>query len=311
MASNQKSSVDYVQEAKRFPEISQIQNDRTNAIFCCAISHYVLPYFPRSIRSNLSELLPRLWPFLYHSSGSVRNSALKTLETLTSSERVTDGTSGPALTVQVQGSAAADGALQNTGHSDQMAAATTNLSIKVEAKLELRDSLETNYVCAKVGFKSERMEITESEDTTTKVTKEKTGSSEVEKENIMSGVKKVECPTDQGELTVKSEVAVQKANESNSALVKDKFQEGRNTVAFFKKDNMLDPTAASHCAGDGRDGVSEPPDISSEARTNVESPCCDWIRPIIQPALTHIYQRALLEQDKENLELVFKVRTTL
>ncbi|KAK7069364.1 btaf1 RNA polymerase II, B-TFIID transcription factor-associated, 170kDa, partial [Halocaridina rubra] len=37
-----------------------------------------------SMHSNLSELVPRLWPFFYHNSSSVRGSALKTLETLTS-----------------------------------------------------------------------------------------------------------------------------------------------------------------------------------------------------------------------------------
>lgn len=34
---------------------------------------------------------------------------------------------------------------------------------------------------------------------------------------------------------------------------------------------------------------------------------CHWLPPIIQQLLTHIYQRALLEESDENLHLVFKV----
>ena len=34
---------------------------------------------------------------------------------------------------------------------------------------------------------------------------------------------------------------------------------------------------------------------------------CTWVQPIIQPLLTHIYQRALLEESHENLNVVFKV----
>lgn len=35
---------------------------------------------------------------------------------------------------------------------------------------------------------------------------------------------------------------------------------------------------------------------------------CSWLPPIIQQLLTHVYQRALLEESDENLQLVFKVR---
>lgn len=36
---------------------------------------------------------------------------------------------------------------------------------------------------------------------------------------------------------------------------------------------------------------------------------CSWLAPIIQQLLTHVYQRALLEESDENLQLVFKVRS--
>lgn len=242
-----------------------------------------------SVRSNLSDLVPRLWPFLYHSSSSVRCSTLKTLETLVSSANSADVS---RMTV-----VAAD--VQNVSGEGTNAEQTEAQDIKTEAKLVVSDSADVKSV--KTESENESKESTTVKTESGEVVKEDLNLPEVEKEVNESAIG--DCSNEASDVPPKSP-AVEK-NESPAA------EKNESPVTKQSCEEPAVVSVVSNCGTEQTpDNSSQSADAEPKCKSTVDAPC-GWIRPIIQPALTHIYQRALLEQARENLALVFKVRLKL
>lgn len=234
----------------------------------------------------MSELLPRLWPFLYHNSSSVRGSTLRTLETLTASANSVDVSRMTVLPAQ-------------------------DVGIKTEAKLVVSESVAVKNVAVKADSEHERKDHkvmpVKPQSEISEVEKENLSLSEVEKDADQSAAGKVDCSDQIRVVSGTSPVAQNK--DLDSSAVKFSAQETEADSVVSKQESVEDNKA--HCLVRGTlDNSSQSADTDAKCASDAESPC-GWIRPIIQPALTHIYQRALLEQTTENLELVFKVRVKL
>lgn len=259
--------------------------------------------------------MPRLWPFLYHNSSSVRNSALKTLETLTSSSaNPAIGSSLTVFSTSVQNEGSAEEARLKTCSKQRE---VDDIGIKKEAKLDLSDTLDVKHTCTtdKIECKLEIKLSTDSIDSKVNSVKKQTDFNEVEKENIIllevekevdeSALSQGECAKEKEDVTQKSSNIEKIEKELDSSVVEDKCPEGAEAIVS-KKCNLLSTNASCQAENTPAD-VTQSVESGGAGPTAVESPC-NWIQPIIQPALTHIYQRALLEHNKDNLELIFQVR---
>lgn len=175
----------------------------TNSILLLLSQLLAHPAVSDSGWKYLTELVPRLWPFLYHSSISVRGSALKTLDTLTSLKHV--------------------------------------------------------------------VKALEKERGDTQMIKEEKDSSESESDKMTVEV---------------SHIQISEVKKEETCLENDKNDKNHDNSVLNNNDSKI------------KDGTN------FMASSPVQG---DWLSPIIKPALTHIFQRALLEQSSDNLELVFKI----
>ncbi|KAK3864165.1 hypothetical protein Pcinc_030121 [Petrolisthes cinctipes] len=221
-----------------------------------------------SIGNNLSELVPRLWPFLYHSSKSVRGSALRTLDTLTS---ITTSTPHNTHSATTNGEKTQD---EDTG---------ANLESKVESSKS--DD--------KIGV--EKL-VVESDETK----KENGCISENKLENKMLLESNTKVDVDESARTKKEcDDDSDKVKESDT----DVDPPRTNPSEPIKQEFSVVKVESSHEEDTGLT-INECKDTKTK---DGGQSCLEWLSAIIQPALIHMYQRALLEKSEENLELVFKI----
>lgn len=225
-----------------------------------------------SVRNNLRELVPRLWPFLYHSSESVRSSALKTLDTLTCSTSSAPHTNTSSATTNGEEKVQKEGAAVDL-KSEVM-------SPKSENKIDVQKS----------DIKSDEMEKENDCVSQNKLDSNKSLRSEIDDDVEGNARTKKESESDKGkESGVADSTSLDSPRTSQSESLKSEF-------SLLKVEGSHD--------GDNERTVNN----SKDARVSEEGQChLEWLGAIVQPALVHMYQRALLEKSAENLELVFKV----
>ncbi|XP_071538423.1 TATA-binding protein-associated factor 172 isoform X2 [Panulirus ornatus] len=279
----------------------------TNSILMLLAKLLAHPGNSDSIRSNLSELVPRLWPFLYHSSSSVRGSALKTLDTLTACSSPTDVT-------------------LNTVSVDDVSRVVCEKQMWPEEKSEQK-------VNKSIHITVENIPVTKKDVVTLKTEinqRENVNDitlSDIKRENELSPVNKIEVSND-GELTVtkngengmKSPITKEIADGDVETVTTDIRKV--STESALKKNNQVTSAMEGEVASKTEEKMMENSvstvhskdliDDLTSVNLDVESSkvaetSCDWLSTIVQPALTHIYQRALLERSAENLDLVFKI----
>lgn len=272
------------------------------------IFHYFCP--PSSMTSDLSQLVPRLWPFLYHSSSVVRGSALKTLHTLTAcaGSITTTTTTGPQFSTQhttVISAPPLSGTITTTTSSTTTSTEEPQL-FTTTAPLHSKTTMFTPVINTTATITAQIADsdtTSESLSTTTVTTTEKRN---VDGKNHELCVKKEcmdeeQCETDQesgaGVVVSKGYENVNKRTESLVVKHESKIKsEDINVPSTIKSENGELDSEDKCCKNSGSSSVG------------VE---CPWLPPIIQQVLTHIYQRALLEESDENLQLVFKVSRQL
>lgn len=229
-----------------------------------------------SVGNNLSELVPRLWPFLYHSSESVRGSALRTLDTLTCSTSssphtitTSSATTNGEEKVQEEEDAAVDLKSEVMGPKSENKIAVQNSDIKSDEIENENDCVSQNKLDNNKSLRSEKEDDVE-------------GSARTKKE---SG-----CESGKGkESGVADSTSLDSPRTSQSESLKSEFS--------------LLKVEGSHDGDNGRTvNKSNDARVSEGGQGHLE-----WLGAIVQPALVHMYQRALLEKSEENLELVFKV----
>lgn len=229
-----------------------------------------------SVGNNLSELVPRLWPFLYHSSESVRGSALRTLDTLTCS------TSSAPHTITTS-SATTNGEEKVQEEEDAV----------VDIKSEVVDPKSENKLgVQKSDIKGDEMEKENDCVSQNKLDNNKSLKSEMEDdmEGNARTKKESDCENDKGkESGVADSTSLDSPRTNQSGSLKPEF-------SVLKVEG-------SHDGDNGRTvNNSKDAKVSEGGKGHLE-----WLGAIVQPALVHMYQRALLEKSEENLELVFKV----
>lgn len=228
-----------------------------------------------SMQSDLKELAPRLWPFLYHSSSSVRGSALATLATLTSaSHSAKDKGENQEVEAQVD--------IKQESSSD----CYENVTAKVE-EMAMEEHSEAEG-SSKTDIKQES---TNSHESATAEEKSPEAEENINKDNKMlvdeekQDDKKIPLSDDQ-------EIKKDEGSSQNQSIEKGKQKEEE-----MEKEK--------------EEVKNEPENNQAYVRFPQEETYCgdylEWLNPIIQPALTHIYQRALLETSEENIDFVFKV----
>ncbi|MPC08117.1 TATA-binding protein-associated factor 172 [Portunus trituberculatus] len=235
-----------------------------------------------SLKSDLSQLVPRLWPFLYHTSSTVRGSALKTLDTLTACTDCTVSTSTTTTT-------------------------TTNSqsSIKITSETCTVTPPEPNVATNNTSTSEQKLTDTTID---TVMDKERTADDDVSEPQV-----KKECE-DESEMCQSSQDTVGSPREVPNANTKE--------CVAVKTENGI---KSEECTKDAQPAPMEnntSPSAGSEKKVKFEVVTkeeekdqerslakCKWLHPIIQPLLTHVYQRALLEDAQENLSLVFKIWT--
>lgn len=228
-----------------------------------------------SMQSDLKELAPRLWPFLYHSSSSVRGSALATLATLTSaSHSAKDKGENQEVEAQVD--------IKQESSSD----CYENVTAKVE-EMAMEEHSEAEG-SSKTDIKQES---TNSHESATAEEKSPEAEENINKDNKMlvdeekQDDKKIPLSDDQ-------EIKKDEGSSQNQSIEKGKQKEEE-----MEKEK--------------EEVKNEPENNQAYVRFPQEETYCgdylEWLNPIIQPALTHIYQRALLETSEENIDFVFKI----
>ncbi|KAK8401952.1 hypothetical protein O3P69_001209 [Scylla paramamosain] len=239
-----------------------------------------------SLKSDLSQLVPRLWPFLYHTSSTVRGSALKTLDTLTACTDCTASTSTNTTTTQPQSSPKItsetctttppepNAATNNTSTSEQKQTDTTT---EVKSDATATDKERTAGDADEPQIKKEcedKSEMCQSSQDTGESPKK------------VPNANKKEC------VAVKSENGI-KSEECNKDMQPDITENDMSLSGGSEKKVKFEV-------------VTKDEKEKDQERSSAK---CNWLHPIIQPLLTHVYQRALLEDAHENLSLVFKIWT--
>lgn len=221
--------------------------------------HYF--YSPSSMTSDLSQLVPRLWPFLYHSSSVVRGSALKTIHTLTACTYSTTTSRSSTTTITTTSSSTTTtttAAITTTQNADSNTTTNSHSVATVNLATEMIVEEKSHKFCVKKEGKDEEDEMEAEQDKSGELAM-------TEKEESIDGR---EC------MVVK-----------NSEIINE------DSTMFCSVKSENDELDRRKCVSGSTEGVE-----------------CPWLVPIIQQLLTHIYQRALLEDCDENLQLVFKVR---
>lgn len=266
-------------------------------------------------------MVPRLWPFLYHSSGSVRGSALKTLDTLTACASPVEVPSNIVSLTNVS----KDGCEKQTSQEEKSEPnINEGMNFKTENSPErhtVTGSSETEVDV--VTIKSECNETEKQENMVLP---------EIKKENELSCVNKTGgrkdgelAVTNNGENGIKSPVTKKKVDANIEAVVND-FKKVSTESAVIKnnqvtsvikglvasktEEKITENSVSTFHLKDVIDDRTLQKDMDVESLKVAET-SCNWLSTIIQPALTHIYQRALLERSAENLDLVFKVGKSL
>ncbi|CAL4082492.1 unnamed protein product, partial [Meganyctiphanes norvegica] len=175
------------------------------------------------VRGNLEQLVPRLWPFLYHSNSAVRKSALTTLATLTVPRNA-------------------------------------NITERVDKIVKIEP-----------GSVKQEEKIT-SDSNNTHSNSEKPASIKVE-----------DIKVEQNIIDVKTE--------SNTPI-----------SDILKRENEQKDSSNNNNEVKSEDGIKT--EVLQRSKS-IEG--CEWLSPIISPALTHIFQRSLLETADENHELIFLI----
>ncbi|XP_068240504.1 TATA-binding protein-associated factor 172 [Palaemon carinicauda] len=242
----------------------------TNSILLLLSKLLAHPALRDSGVKHLTELVPRLWPFLYHTSSSVRGSALKTLDTLTSLKSgVRARETGNAHVIKEEKDS-------SESESDKVTLKVSNTHVIKEEK-DSSES-ESDKVTLKVSNThviKEEKDSSESESdkvtlkvSNTHVIKEEKDSSESESDKMTLKVSNIQI----GEVKME-ETCLEDDKSSDNSVINNNDSKIKDCTNFV---------ASSLSPG-------------------------DWLSLIIKPALTHIFQRALLEQSSDNLELVFKI----
>lgn len=268
------------------------------------------PACRESMTSDLSQLVPRLWPFLYHSSSVVRASALKTLDTLTACAGSTIPTTTTTAAPQV--STQHTTAITSTPQSDT----TTTTS----------SSTTTTITTEESQFSTSTAPLDSDTTSTTTIIVPTTTTTQIADSDTTTNLHSPASVTAVEEKIVHEkgcELCVQKECKHEEEKFETKQGSGGGIV-IQKKVEYIDRKEGLELKQES-EIKSEDNAVSSSVKsengqlddekccTKSVSSCvdvkCSWLPPIIQQLLTHVYQRALLEESDENLQLVFKIWT--
>lgn len=269
--------------------------------------NYVHP--PSSMTSDLSQLVPRLWPFLYHSSSVVRGSALKTLHTLTACGGSTNSTITSTAGLQFSTQHTTGITTPPRFDTTTSNSTTTNTTTTGEPQFFTTTApLHSNTISSTSVIKPTTTQTADSDTTA----------------NLQSAASV--ATTENRSMHEKSSELLAKKEYKDKEMFETKQESGDEVVVQNKEESV-----------DGKEGLvvkreSEikcednemPFSVKSEngvfddkekcwkksLSSNVDMKC-NWLPPIIQQLLTHIFQRALLEESDVNLQLVFKVRRNM
>ncbi|XP_045616900.2 TATA-binding protein-associated factor 172 isoform X2 [Procambarus clarkii] len=276
-----------------------------------------------SVTSNLSELVPRLWPFLYHSSSSVRGSALKTLDTLTAFNSLQNVSTNTVPSLNVNNKMSGNEVLQKDKSEQSEQILNTNIDIKIEDNSEmlgetesLNSKVEVENIQQKVKIEKENISNANEDDNMKLDTGKcvKLGSTKNGDIGILSPVTKVREDSQTQSTITKKELKMETKSVNNlqsTLTVKEEISIKSEEISIkseeisIKSEEIdLENPLESKCLSET---VSEStPSTEAGAKTTGETSCF-WLNSIIQPALSHVYQRALLEKSADNLNMVFKI----
>ncbi|XP_042211205.1 TATA-binding protein-associated factor 172-like [Homarus americanus] len=284
----------------------------TNSILMLLAKLLAHPGNSDSVRSNLGELVPRLWPFLYHSSSSVRGSALKTLDTLTaytSPAKVSTDTV-PLTSVVKEKSAKESHQIEK---SEQKV--TKDVEVKIE-NVEILTSSES--INTKVDVENIEHKVSEAEKENNKLLDTERQSDKsvirIKEEKVVDSVTTKsrdngilsQVTRDKEDINMESTIKTKKEVNAES-LCKEENTEGDQTKQEMVPTKTEETTTAgSICSNKAVSDTESSKEMDVGSVKTTDSSCA-WLCSIIQPALTHIYQRALLEKSTENLDMVFKI----
>lgn len=270
---------------------------------------------PSSMISDLSQLVPRLWPFLYHSSSVVRGSALKTLHTLTACAGSTSTTNHPptatTTTTVPQFSPQRATTVFTTSYSDTTTSSGINASTTIVSKesqfLTTIASVDcdTTHTTSTVKPSTTNAQIADCD---------KTANSQCVASAVTTAGESIMHEKDH-------ELYMQKEHKNKEHFETQQGSGGGGLEMLKKEENVCQKESLvvkqdSEIKNEDND---VPSSVKSENVELDEEKCCrkivgssvkveySWLSPIIQQLLTHIYQRALLEESDENLKLVFQV----
>ncbi|XP_053648070.2 TATA-binding protein-associated factor 172 isoform X2 [Cherax quadricarinatus] len=263
-----------------------------------------------SATSNLSELVPRLWPFLYHSSSSVRGSALKTLDTLTSYITPPKVSTNTVPSTNVNNKAFVD-VKSPKERLEQIL--TKNVDIKKESNSGIL--AKTELPNTKVEIENIQPKVNKIESKFISDAKEESDKSDIQLE-VGRCFKFGSTKNGDSGFITSTTISVEDACKTDSAFTKNELETESvknlqnahvtKEKTFSKTEEINLENEKSKSLKDGVDDLTPCTDTNTGSEKMPVS-LCNWLSSIIQPALSHIYQRALLEKSAQNLDLVFKI----